>query len=152
MLSRLAPLSFRQQLAYATSCVEVLRSGSGSALRQDERAEQLDGIVARLWALATGLGAPDIWDDADTAFALAEDAERREPTDVAARSAALAAHFAVRTWLLEQPFQAVLAHDQALRGGHEGTPKVLERLLVSIEAGIDIADVRRNFVDSLDNH
>jgi hypothetical protein len=98
--------------------------------------DPLSLILERLWSLAAGSDDPDIWDDADASHDLAaEVAGSSAPEAAAARAGALAVHYAVRNWLVEDSHQAMLAAREALAAGPPGTAERLERTLAALESG-----------------
>jgi len=147
---RLLTLTPRQQLSFSAACAEVLMPESDEYRRRHglPGPNPLRDILDRLWALATNVGTPDVWDDADAAFDLIPSTDPSFPSGSAgARAAALAVHHAVVTGLVEQPYQAVVAMDQAVRHGPPDASSRLGDILASLEAGVSPEHVRREVSD-----
>ena len=145
-LVRLLALTPHQQLCFSAASAELLLPESDEYRRRHglPGPNPLRDILDRLWALATDAGTPDVWDDADASFDLIPSTDPSSPSGSAgARAAALAVHHAVLTWLVEQPYQAVLAMDQAVTHGPPDASTCLGDILTSLEAGVSPEDVRQ---------
>jgi hypothetical protein len=127
----------RQRLTVAVAAAEVLmpqyadfvheRHGESNALRP---------MLDRLWSLALELDEADVWDDADRSFDLAAEVETTAQSgQPGAKAAAMAVHYAVRSWLVQDGQQAALAMNEAVTYGPQGTHERLRQVMLSLESG-----------------
>ena len=142
---RLQTLSPRAMTAVAAAAAEiVMRSAVSDSTASRAEYLRLRSVLDRVWTLVEGSTGPDVWDDADATFCIAQES-LRESQNPAIYGASLAVHYAVRTWLTGNGQQAVLSLDQVTKAVPTGLPACLTKALESLESGTDPVQVCKQF-------